>query len=225
MKLLAIDTATEACSAALSIAGETLVRYEIAPRRHTKLILSMCEQLLDQAGVTLSQLDVIAFGRGPGSFTGVRIAAAVTQGMAFARDLPVAPISTLAGLAQEVMEVWNQPKVLAAIDARMNEVYWGYYTRDPDDLASVLGDEGVSKPALLPLLTGKWYGAGSGWKTYSDSMIRRIGADLQGYEGSLLPKAQYLIPLAMAMYQRGEVVSAELALPVYLRNKVADKSR
>ena len=225
MRLLAIDTATKACSAALSIGDEILVHHEIAPLRHTQLILSMCEQLLVQAGVTLSQLDALTFGRGPGSFTGVRIAAAVTQGMAFAWDLPVVPVSTLAGLAQEVMEELNEPKVLVALDARMNEVYWGYFDRNPEGLACAQGSEGVGKPALVPLLAGNWYGAGSGWASYADSMIDRIGANLKAYESNLLPKAQYLLPLAMAMYQRGDILSAEQALPVYLRDKVANKSR
>jgi tRNA threonylcarbamoyladenosine biosynthesis protein TsaB len=225
MKLLAIDTATEACSAALAIEGDILACFEIAPRRHTQLILPMCERLLAQAGITLSQLDTLAFGRGPGSFTGVRIAAAVIQGMAFAYDLPVAPVSTLAALAQEVLAASTESKVLAAIDARMNEVYWGYYTRSPDGLAYVQGIEGVARPAQLPILTGTWYGVGSGWCVYADAMMGRFGAYLSRYDGGLLPKARYLIPLAMAAYHRADTVSAEQALPVYLRDNVAIKSR
>jgi tRNA threonylcarbamoyladenosine biosynthesis protein TsaB len=225
VKLLAIDTATDACSAALTIDGETFARYELAPRLHTQLILGMCEQLLVEADVSLRQLDALAFGRGPGSFTGVRIAAAVTQGMAFAWDLPVVPVSTLAAIAQEVIDISKKQRVLVAIDARMNEVYWGHYSRDPEGLARDHGGEGVCKPGEVPLLTGKWYGAGSGWRADIEAMHLRFGNRLCGYDDTLLPKARYIMPLAIAKFQRGNALSAEHALPVYLRDKVANKSR
>lgn len=225
MKLLALDTATEACSAALYVDEEIIARYEIAPRRHTQLVLPMCDMLLAQAGITLAQLDLLAFGRGPGSFTGVRIAAAVVQGMAFAHDLPVAPVSTLAGLAQEAMEVSRESKVVAAIDARMREVYWGYYARTPDGLAILQNGEGVTRPEQIPIVTGNWYGVGSGWNAYIDSMTARFNTYLSRYDGNLLPKARYLIPLALAAYRRADIVSAEQALPIYLRDNVANKNR
>lgn len=225
MKLLAIDTATEACSAALSVDDDILARCEIAPRRHTQLILPMCEQLLMQADISLAQLDLLVFGRGPGTFTGVRISAAVIQGMAFAHDLPVAPVSTLAGIAQKVMELSGEPQVLAAMDARMNEVYWGYYSHTLDGLACIQGGEGVARPDQIPILTGNWYGAGSGWYAYVDSMTERFRTHISRYDGSLLPEARYLIPLALAAYQRADIVSAEQALPIYLRDNVANKSR
>jgi tRNA threonylcarbamoyladenosine biosynthesis protein TsaB len=122
MKLLAIDTATEACSAAIYIDGETVQRYRIAPREHSHIILPMIDELLAETGCYLSAMSAIAFGRGPGSFMGVRIAAGVTQGIAFAHDLPVVPVSTLAAIAQTAHVQTQAEKVLAAIDARMNEV-------------------------------------------------------------------------------------------------------
>ena len=221
MKLLAIETATEACSAALCMGDEILSRYEFAKQRHTELILPMCDELLEEAGVTLAQLDAVAFGRGPGSFTGVRIAAGVIQGIAFATDLPVVAISSLAVLAQASIQAEQKKRILAAIDARMGEVYWGVYARDECGLARSVEAERVIKPQLITVPAGtQWYGVGSGWKAYSATLVAHIGACLEGYDGASLPSARFMIPLARAAYAKGEVVSAEQALPVYLRDDV-----
>ena len=221
MKLLAIETATEACSAALSLGDEILSRYEYAHQRHTELILPMCDALLKEADITLAHLDAVAFGRGPGSFTGVRIAAGVIQGIAFAKDLPVVAVSSLAVLAQEAIEDAQKPRILTAIDARMGEVYWGVYECDERGLARLVEAECVIKPHLISDPTGtQWYGVGSGWKSYSTTLVAHLGARLEGYDGASLPNARFIIPLAQAAYSKGEVVSAEQALPVYLRDKV-----
>jgi tRNA threonylcarbamoyladenosine biosynthesis protein TsaB len=127
MKLLALDTATEACSAAVWVDGTVLERYELAPRRHAALILPMIEAVLAEANLSPLQLDAIAFGRGPGAFTGVRIAVGIAQGIAFAADLPVIPISTLAALALGAAQETGYSRIAAALDARMGEVYWGVY--------------------------------------------------------------------------------------------------
>lgn len=221
MKLLAIETATEACSAALLVGTESRMRYEYAPRRHTELILPMCDSLLHEAGIQASQLDAIAFGRGPGSFTGVRIAAGVAQGIAFAWNLPVVPVSTLAVMAQEAIMQFDVSLILSAIDARMQEVYWGVYQRDDNGLAKSVIDESVIQPqAVFPPVEGRYYGVGSGWKTYREALSQSISVNLTGYDGELLPKARYLIPLAECAYTMGHAVAAEDALPVYLRNEV-----
>ena len=123
MKLLALDTATEACSAAVLADGEVLERYELAPRRHAALILPMIESVLAEAGLEISQLDAIAVGRGPGAFTGVRIAIGIAQGIAFAADLPVALVSTLAALALGTARDTGATRIAAALDARMGEIY------------------------------------------------------------------------------------------------------
>ena len=128
MKILALDTSTEACSAALLIDGEITSQYQLAPREHSRLILKIIDKLLSDAKVSVSSLDAIAFGRGPGSFMGLRIAAGVVQGIAFAHDIPVIPISTLKAIAQRAYEQTNIENVLVAIDARMDEVYWGAYS-------------------------------------------------------------------------------------------------
>ncbi len=226
MKLLAIETATEACSAALLVDDEMRRRYAVAPQQHTELILPMCDALIREAGIQVSQLDAVAFGRGPGSFTGVRIAAGVAQGIAFAWDLPVVPVSTLAVMAQEVIQESRRARILSAIDARMQEVYWGVYQSDTNGLAVCVGEEQVVKPQSIPQLSeSNWYGVGSGWKVYRETLTQTVGANrLAGYDGELLPKAQFVIPLARSDFSMGRTVAAEQALPIYLRNNVAKKN-
>src|SRR5215213_1786113 len=225
MKLLAVETATEGCSAALLTDGFIHSRFEVAPRGHAEIVLPMCQSVLTEADATLAQLDAIAFGRGPGSFTGVRIAAGIAQGIAFALDLPVVPISYLAALAQEVMTKEDSAKVLTAIDARMNEVYWGCYQRDEQGgYARLIDEEHVSKPEQVAVsVESNWYGAGSGWAIYRDSLAQRLGSALEGFDGELLPKARFIATLAEIAYRGGLAVSAEQAQPVYLRDKVAQK--
>ncbi len=224
MNLLAIETATDACSAALFVDGQTTSRFVVAEQRHTHLILPMCDELINEAGIKVSALDAVAFGRGPGSFTGVRIAAGVAQGMAFAHELPVVPVSTLAVLAQEAITEHHRSNVLVALDARMNEVYWGIYQRDDQGLAECVGEECVTSPHQITVPTrGGWFGVGSGWRAHAYDLAERVGDSLAAVDGDALPKARYIIPLALNAYFRHQVVSAERALPVYLRDRVARK--
>lgn len=222
MNILAFDTATEACSAALSINGEMRERYQIAPRQHAQLILGLLDELLNEAGITLAQLDAVAFGRGPGSFIGVRIAAGVVQGVAFAQDLPVVPVSTLAALAQGE----NQPRVLAAIDARMHEVYWAAYERDTSGIVQLLGEEMLTPPnqVRLPSAQQGWYGAGSGWQDDGPGLGRVI-PQITEYRADVYPHARHVAQLGEAGWRQGMAVSAEQAQPVYLRDQVANKPR
>jgi tRNA threonylcarbamoyladenosine biosynthesis protein TsaB len=224
VKLLAIDTSTEACSAALLIADEIHERRRLAPREHTQLILPMIDELMSEAGLKPGDLDAVAFGRGPGAFTGLRIAAAVIQGIAFAADLPVVPVSSLAALAQGVCRERGQGRVLAAIDARIQEVYWGAYQRDEQGLVQLHGEEVVCPPLQVQIPAGEgWYGAGSGWETYQLPLRQRLGEALSAWDGQLYPAARDVAVLAAAGYGRGEAVDAEQALPVYLRDEVAVK--
>lgn len=221
MKILAFDTATEACSAALSIDGELKERYQIAPRQHAQLILGMMDELMHEADMALAQLDCIAFGRGPGSFIGVRIATGVVQGIAFAQDLPVVPVSSLAALAQGV----DQPRVLAAIDARMQEVYWAAYERDAAGIMQLKGLESLT-PADQVILpeSGAWFGAGTGWHDEGPQLGRRLPQVL-GYAAEVFPRAGSVARLGEAGYQQGLAVAADQAHPVYLRDRVAEKPR
>jgi len=222
MKLLAIDTSTEACSAALLIGAETHEHFKLAPREHAKLILPMVDALLAEAGLSLSHLDAVAFGRGPGSFTGLRIAAGVAQGLAFGADLPVLPISTLAALAQGACTDIGATQVLAALDARMSEVYWGVYQISGAGVMELHGDEQVCAPGEVVLPDeGEWRGVGSGWDEYSTALRERCGALVHTVMPERLPRARDIAPLACVAFQRGLSVSAERAMPVYLRNQVA----
>ena len=221
MKLLAIDTTETACSAALIIDGEVTGRLKIAPRQHSDLILPMMDELLIDAGLAPAQLDALAFARGPGSFTGVRIAAAVIQGVAFASDLPVVPVSSLRALAQGAWRCHGAAYVLAAFDARMEEVYFGQYRLGSNELMSLHGEEQVLNPADIdqPALYD-WYGAGSGWQQYRQQLLPlgvaegRVFSDLQ---------VNAIDVAALGVADIDLAVAAENALPVYIRNQVAWK--
>jgi tRNA threonylcarbamoyladenosine biosynthesis protein TsaB len=226
VKLLAIDTATEACSAALLYDNAILERYELAPSKHSALILPMLQSLLDEAGITLAQLDVIAFGRGPGSFTGLRIAAGVAQGIAFAWDLPVVPVSTLQALAQAAYRELQASRVLAALNAAMQEVYWGVYQLDSMNLMQLVNIETVCAPEAVTVpVDQQWIGVGSGWDAYAEKLTAKVGQRLEKYWPQRFPQASDIVHLAQAEYLAGRTVAAEAALPVYIRDNVAKKSK
>jgi len=221
MRLLALDTSGEACSAALLTDTGIAQRLSREPRRHGELILQMVEALLADAGIGLGQLDALAFGRGPGSFTGVRIAAAVTQGLGFGADLAVVPVSTLAGLAQGHHRLQGVTRTIAALDARMGELYWGRYRLDEGGLMRLDGREQVAAADQvdLPTDTG-WYGIGSGWSVYGDHLRQRLVGQLETTEPEALCESQDIALLAANDFQAGRTVSPEHAIPVYLRDRV-----
>jgi len=226
MKLLAIETATEACSAALYMDGEITQRYAVEPRRHGELILSMMDELLTASGATLAQLDALAFGRGPGSFTGVRIATGVIQGVALGSGLPVVPVSTLATLAQRCHAETGARRILPAFDARVKEVYWAAYQVGGAGLVELVGDEQVCAADAVVVPAGEgWHGAGTGWGTYERVLRRRVGRALVAVDAALLCSAREVAILGVAGFQARRGVSAEHALPVYLRDEVAWKRR
>ena len=224
MKLLAIDTTEESCSAAIYVEGEIHARYQLAPRRHSELILPMMESVLAEAEITLLQLDALAFARGPGSFTGLRIAAGIIQGAAVAADLPVVPVSSLAALAQGGRRCHGVDKTVAAFDARMHEVYWAAYQADERGLMQAVSADALGKPGDVSLpFPGRWAGVGSGWQAYPAEM----GALVQ--PSTIFPElrvsAEDVVSLAVAGYKAGEAIDAAEAVPVYLRDKVAEKPR
>ena len=221
MKLLAIETATEACSAALMIDDHIEQRYEIAPREHASKILVMIDRLMADAQLNATQLDAVAFGRGPGSFIGVRIAAGITQGIAFGADLPVVPVSTLAAIAQGTVH----ENLLVAIDARMKEVYWGQYSRrDSNANVTAVAPEQLIAPADIALDDNdtSWVGVGSGWQTYGALLAERLPF-VTRTDDNLYPTAQSVAQLALELFKQDQWVAAADALPVYLRDHVADK--
>ena len=215
--LLALDTATEACSVALLHEGRVLSHYEVIPRLHAQRLLPMIQTLLAEAGIALTAVDALAFGRGPGAFTGVRIAVGVVQGLAFALERPVLPVSTLATIAQRAHREHGVEQVAVAIDARMDEVYWGCYRLQQGEMR-LAGFEAVLPPeqASLPRDgTGRWFGAGTGWN-YGE----RLAVKPAALDATLLPHAEDLLLLASHAWQRGEAVVADQAQPVYLRDNV-----
>lgn len=221
MKILALDTTQEYCSVALSIDDELIYREELAPRAHTRLILPQVEVVLAEAGLSLKQLDALAFGRGPGSFTGLRIAAGVVQGLALGADLPVAPVSSLAAMAQGVYRVDSAAThICAAFDARIQEVYWGNYQLADGIMQSVTA-EAVNLPddVYLPD-TDEWLAAGSGWQAYPQ-LQQRLSDRLTRVIADATPLARDIIPIAKVLVANQQTVSAAEAAPVYLRQKVA----
>jgi tRNA threonylcarbamoyladenosine biosynthesis protein TsaB len=220
MKILAIETASDACSVALTNGTDLDERYSLEPRRHTRLILPMIDEILAAHQLSVTQLDAVAFGRGPGAFTGVRVAASVAQGIAFGADLPAIPVSTLAALAQQGCRESGRSHYLVAVDARINEVYWASYHIEAG-LAVLNGAEQVLGPDAVPLPDESgWCGIGTGWAVYREALLKRLSVHVDDTMADALPRACDVAFLAMDRFRAGDTVSAEDILPVYLRDRV-----
>jgi len=220
VKLLGLDTAGPRCSVALLLDGKLAELDAPAERVQAESVLPMVERLLAEAGMVLTELDAIAFGRGPGAFTGLRVATSVAQGLAYGAGLPVLPVSDLAALAAAAMRLHPVDKVIACLDARMHEVYWAAYARAPVGLTA-LTDEALSPPGEVSAPgPGPWFAAGPGWSAYGDVLKSRV-LRLAGLDASLLPGAGDIARLAEEDFRQGRAVAPERALPVYLRDKVA----
>lgn len=222
MNILVIDTATEACSVALEINEQVFNRFEVCPQQHSQRILPMIDEVLKEAKVTLQDLDYLAFGRGPGSFTGVRIATGVLQGLALGTGHKVVGISTLAAMAQQAYVQYQSEQVSAAIDARMSEVYFGQYQLQ-QNVMTLMGEEQVLPPkqgAELLSNSSVMAGVGTGWQAYptldADDLINVL-SDI------LYPNALYMLPIAKVLIADGQAVEVEDIQPVYLRDKVTWK--
>lgn len=224
-RILAIDTATEACSVALLNQDTISAHFELCAREHTQRILPMVQQILQQENVALKDVDALAFGQGPGSFTGVRIGIGIAQGLAFGAGLPMIGVSTLKTMAQSAFRLQGATRVLAAIDARMGEVYWAEYQRDEQGEWQGAETESVLKPeaalARMAEREGEWAMVGTGWKAWpmlaQDSKLTLAATSVE------LPCAEDMIPLALAAFKNGNTVVVEKAEPTYLRNEVAWK--
>ena len=226
-KILAIDTSGEACSVALSVGDEVLETFEVMPRLHARKLLPMVQAILAESELTLNALDAIAFGRGPGSFTGLRICAGVVQGLAFGADLPTLPISSLAALAQGVYRVRKHTNIVTLLDARMAELYWACF-QVADGLACLqedLEEEQLVKPqqleqniAVLDAATD-WLGVGDGWQFAAQ--FPNFAQHVNFSDEVIHPRAKDIVTLAQEDFRNGKQVSAEEALPVYLRGKSA----
>lgn len=226
-QLLAIETSSEACSVALSWSGNVLQRHQHAPLLHAELLLPAVRSLLDEAGVSLNQLDAIVFGRGPGSFTSLRIGIGVVQGLAWGAELPVVPVSSLAAVAQQL--VWNcsaplqfPAHILVAVDARMNEVFHCTYGVDASGQLQEFSAEEVSSPSTVRVVDpGSTTAAGNGFERYAE--LGALGRSFRGVHASLLPTASALLPLAEHWLRLQQPLPAAQAQPVYVRNHVATR--
>lgn len=220
MKLLALDTSTENCSLALWLEGEIVSRQVLAGQRHSDLILPMLDELLAEAGVTLNRLDGIAFGEGPGSFTGLRIGCGVAQGLALGADLPVLGISTLLALA----EAASGERVLACLDARISEIYHAAYKKQ-QGAWHMIAEPTLCSAKDAPVLPGKdWIGVGSGFSAYAEALQQRYAGQIISSDGSVYPQAREMAILAAPLFAQGLGRDAALAAPLYIRNKVALKT-
>jgi tRNA threonylcarbamoyladenosine biosynthesis protein TsaB len=220
VNILAIDSATEACSAALLRAdGEIFGEFEIAPRQHARLLPEMMDRVLDVSALDRKAITHCAFTNGPGAFTGIRIAAAQAQGIGIALGIPLLPISTLAVLAQVAIDRCDCRNPMAALDARMQEIYWARYTRDASGLAGLIGSERLSGVGQVEIDGEADFGAGHGWL---DELRERAGFTV---DATLFPDARALLKLAHSSAQRGLVVDAGSARINYLRNRVAEKAK
>lgn len=221
MRLLALDTATEACSAAIYRDGAVDERYEVIGRGHAGRLLPMADELLNAAGMAVRDLDAIAFGRGPGGFTGLRIAAGVAQGLAAGIGRPVLPVSDLAALAAGARSS-GADRVLACLDARMGQVYWAVFDcRSGTPIA--VTEEHLTDPDGVALPEeGAWFGAGPGFGAYP-MLASRLASRLTGMDADRLPRAADVARIAARDLQAGKGVAAARALPVYLRNEVVHR--
>jgi tRNA threonylcarbamoyladenosine biosynthesis protein TsaB len=224
MRLLALDTSTECCSAAVRLAtGEVLLRSVITERGHAELILPMIDALLAEAGIGLADLDGLAFGRGPGAFTGLRIAAGVAQGLAIGAGLPVIPVSSLAAVAEQV-RVAASGQVLVCNDARMGEIYWATYLREPNQAEPVeLTSESVSPPERIVVADAVRHLAGNALARYPGVLERARASGWQVHDG-LHPRADAVARLGAVGLAAGRGVGADQALPIYVRDDVARPS-
>lgn len=219
LNIIAIDASTAYCSLALWQNGTITGQDVFAGQRHSELLLPMLQTLLAESALSLCQIDGIAYGAGPGAFTGLRIACGVAQGLAFAHDIPVVGIITLEALAQQV----NAQKVLAALDARMGEIYFAAYTRTDQGWLTTHAPMLVD-PLSVPAVQGEeWVACGSGFDVYAAMLADRYAGHLLNVVPNLHPSAREITHLAAEKFLRGEGVAAEYALPVYLRDKVALK--
>ena len=223
MNILALDTCTESCSAALLYQGEVFDCVEMTQRGHSDLILGMLDIVLERAGTTIASIDAVAFGRGPGSFTGVRVGVGVAQGVAYARDVPVIPVSSLAAVAQGVVDSVDSDYLAVAMDARMGEIYCASY-QCVDGIVQLLDDERVCPPEkFIPQSQQQWAGIGTGWGVYGELLEKQFANNLEQIRVEQYPRATSILKLAQIEAEAGRMVSAEQALPVYLRNNVAKK--
>jgi tRNA threonylcarbamoyladenosine biosynthesis protein TsaB len=220
MKLIALETSTEYCSVALWQGGTVLERCELVGQKHSEVLIAMLDALLRDTGYRIQDMEGIAFGKGPGSFTGVRIACGVAQGLALGADVNVVGVCTLQALA----EASGKDKVIAALDARMGELYLAAYEKRNGEWVTVI-EPCLCKPGDAPQVPrNDWHGAGSGYAVNDGALLQHYGKQLVGMDAQAVPQAGAVAQIAAIEFAKGNAVDAALALPLYLRDKVALKT-
>lgn len=209
LKILAFDTSFEYSSVALQVKGEIKELSEFTPQSHTQVLLPMIDKLLQEGSLNLTDLDFLAFGHGPGSFTSVRFAVSIAQGLAFGANLPLAAISSLNAIAEEAYEKCQSSDILVAMDARMQEIYWGAYKYNSGFMQPLTKDALGKEEDIVVKKSSNWLRVGNGWKNNVDISQKE-----------LFPRAKYIAKLGYLAYCRDELISWQTALPVYLRDKV-----
>ena len=219
MKILSLDTSTSACSVALMVDDQISTHFSIAPRQHAKLILPIIDKLLNDAELSLSNLDGIAFCRGPGSFTGIRLAASVVQGLAYGADLPVIPVSTLAAMVLGAYRKFGVSRVLPALDAKMGQVYWAaYHVVDEKTVEAMMADSLADPDQMVMRSEGEWIGVGDGWRSYDFKVL--CSKPLVVVHPEFYPQARSMLAFAADQLQKGKGIQACHVLPIYLRDDV-----
>ncbi len=223
LNILALETSTEFCSVALNLDGKISYKEVLAERRHSEILLPMIQELLSETGLILQQIDGIAFGAGPGSFTGVRIACGIAQGLAYAIDLPAVGVSTLEAVAQQI----GKQKVIVALDARMNEIYYAAYQNRCDDHWETINEPRLCTPDHAPSLPGNdWHGCGSGFDIYGNKLTDQYHKQLQNIHYGLHPQAREIALLAVSKLNNKDSDTNPINVaPIYIRNKVALKEK
>jgi len=221
-QILAFDTATNACSAALLINGEVRQRFQIAPRKHSELLLPMIDELFSQSNAQLMDCDAIAYGCGPGSFMGVRIATGIAQGLAYGVNIPVVPVSTLQALAQTAYMRTNEERVLAGWDARMEEIYWGAYQLDEKKIMQSVHPDSLNAPEVVkPFDNNVWFAVGNAWELYQEIIESNWQQQITVAKELIYPSAKAIAMIAATQWDQGKALPPEQARPVYLRNNIA----
>jgi tRNA threonylcarbamoyladenosine biosynthesis protein TsaB len=220
MRVIAVETSTEYCSVALWQDGAVLDRCELVGQKHSEVLIPMLDALVAEAGTKLADMDGIAFGKGPGSFTGVRIACGVAQGLALGANLPVLGVCTLEALAQAS----GHDRVIATLDARMAEVYHAAYERRNGRWIA-MSEPSLCLPQDAPQVAGTgWHGMGSGFIAHGAQLRERYAANLAAVNENAVPQARAIVELAAPLLAAGMGVDAAEAQPLYLRDKVALKT-
>ena len=221
MKLLAIDTSSDACSVALQVGENISEKHVVEPRAHTRILVPTIDELLRGAGIELAELDALVLGNGPGSFVGMRIGASVAQGICYGAGLRIVPVSSLAAIAAEAIETHGADRVLVAQDARMHEVYLGKFHRDADGLPQAGGDEEIRGIGLFDDLDEEYVAAGGAWQKFPELLAKNRERISEVLEISV-PRAKYLLRSGARELQRGRAIVPGALLPSYIRVKVAE---